>query len=208
MKTIVYDFVTLLVVLDPIGTTAIFIALTRGANIEHRRRMAIHAVIIAGIVLFGFVLGGDFMLAALGVGLPAFRIAGGCLLFLIAFDMLRAGHGGLRHLTEGESREAGASPDISVFPLAIPLIAGPATMTTVLLLSKGAGGNLLDLGLLMAVLAATLGLVLLSLLAAAQVVALLGTTGVNVISRVLGILLATIAAQLILDGLTTGLHMG
>jgi len=208
LRPVFYQFVALSAVLDPIGTAAIFISLTGGAALEHRRRMACHSVIIAAIILVGFMIAGKVILQVLGVGLPAFRIAGGCLLFLVAVDMLRAGHGGLRQLTDTESREAGASADITVFPLAIPLIAGPGAMTTVLLLTERYNDSALDIVVLIAVLGAALGAMLLSLLAAARLVGYLGTTGVNVVSRVLGILLATIAAQLVLDGITTGLRLG
>ena len=206
-RTIAYYFTALVVIIDPVGTAALFIGLTRGANPEHRRRMAVRGVAIAGIVLLTFAFAGDFILQALGVGLPAFRIGGGSLLFLLAIDMLLAGQPGFRGLTEVENREAGASRDISVFPLAIPLIAGPGALTTMALLMQRTG-DVADQVLLIAVLMAVLAIALGVLLAADQVIKLLGATGVHVISRVLGILLAAIAAQLILDGIAGGLRLG
>ncbi len=207
-KTVFYYFVALLVIIDPIGTAAAFIALMRGVNPEYGRRIALRGVVIAGIVLLAFAVAGDLVLEALGVGLPAFRLAGGCLLFLIAIDMLLAGQPGFRQLTESENREAGGSYDISVFPLAIPLIAGPGALTTIVLLMEHAEGNPLESAWLVVVTAAVLALTLISLLFAARIVAFLGATGVNVVHRVFGILLAALAAQLILDGIAGGLRLG
>jgi multiple antibiotic resistance protein len=201
LRTIAYSFVALLVITDPVGTAALFLGLTRGASAAHRRHMACRGVAIAGGVLLAFAFGGDIMLRALGVGLPAFRIAGGCLLFLLAIDMLLARQPGFRDLTESENREAGASPDISVFPLAIPLIAGPGALTTMVLLMNRTGEDVMNQVFLIVVLVVVLIVILLTLLAASELVKVLGATGVNVFSRVLGILLAALAVQLIIDGI-------
>jgi multiple antibiotic resistance protein len=206
-QAIAYYFAALLVIVDPIGTAALFLGLTRGVSSAERRRLALRGVTIAGVVLLVFAFTGDFLLRALGIGLPAFRIAGGSLLFLLAIDMLLAGQPGFRHLTESESREAGEGHDISVFPLAIPVIAGPGALTTMVLLMGGVEGNALGQGVVIVVLVAVLLIMLAALLTAGQLLSVLGRTGVNVVSRVLGILLAALAVQLVLDGLTAALRL-
>lgn len=200
-QTIGYSFLALFVIVDPVGTAALFVGLTRGMTEAQSRRMATRAVIIAGAILLFFAFAGDQLLKALGIGLPAFRIAGGSLLFLLAIEMVFAHHSGLRGLTETESREAVASHDISVFPLAIPLIAGPGALTTMVLLMGAAGSQWIAKLSVVAVLVMVLALTLLLLLIAGQLIKILGTTGVNVVSRVFGILLAALAIQLVLEGI-------
>ncbi|HEX6978472.1 MAG TPA: MarC family protein [Alphaproteobacteria bacterium] len=209
-QTLAYGFIALFVIIDPVGTAALFAGLTRGMTDAYRQRMARRAVVVAGLTLLFFAFAGEVLLEALGIGLPAFRIAGGALLFLLAIDMVFPRQVGLRSLTETENREAGdeanAHHDISVFPLAIPLIAGPGALTTMVLLMRAAPGWEHRVGII-AVLAVVLAILFLLLLISARVVKLLGTTGVNVVSRVLGILLAALAAQLVLDGLAEGLKL-
>jgi multiple antibiotic resistance protein len=166
----------------------------------------VRAVVIAAILLLIFAFGGSALLRALGIGLPAFRIAGGVLLFLVAIDMVFARQSGVRALTAQESREVDPSHDISVFPLAIPLIAGPGALTTMVLLMGRAGDDLAR-GAVVAALAVVLAITLVLLLMATRIVRLLGATGVNVVSRVLGVLLAAVAVQLILDGVVEGLDL-
>jgi multiple antibiotic resistance protein len=193
--------VALFVTIDPLGIGPVFAALTRGADDAHRRLMAIKGVLIgAGIILF-FALGGDFLLRALGIGLPAFRIAGGILLLLLAIDMIFARPSGLRSTTESEREEATHRQDISVFPLAIPLIAGPGTLTTILLLMGRTGYEPLAVAAVLGVLALVLAVTLAVLLTAARMTRLLGITGINVVSRVLGIVLAALACQFVIDGI-------
>jgi multiple antibiotic resistance protein len=193
--------VALFVTIDPLGIGPVFAALTRGMDEAHRRLMAVKGVLIgAGIILF-FALGGDFLLRALGIGLPAFRIAGGILLLLLAIDMIFARPSGLRSTTESEREEASHRQDISVFPLAIPLIAGPGTLTTILLLMGRTGYEPLAVAAVLGVLALVLGVTLAVLLTAARMTRLLGITGINVVSRVLGILLAALACQFVIDGI-------
>jgi multiple antibiotic resistance protein len=157
-----------------------------------------------GLALF-FAFGGEFLLRALGVTLPAFQVAGGALLFLLATDMVFARPSGLRHTTEAETREARRSPDISVFPLAVPLLAGPGCLTSIVLLMRQADGSRSAEGLVILALALVMLAAFVSLLAAGRLVALLGVTGTNVISRVLGIILAALAAELLLSGLHAAL---
>jgi multiple antibiotic resistance protein len=190
--------VALLVTIDPIGTGPIFAALTRDSDDAHRRRMAIKGVLIAAIILFVFAFVGEFLLHALGIGFPAFRIAGGILLLLLAIDMAFARPSGIRSTTPPEQEEASHKEDISVFPLAIPLISGPGALTSLLLLMGKAQGDILSQAVVMGVLTLVLLANLAVLLAAAKVSKLMG---VNVINRVLGILLAALACQFVIDGI-------
>lgn len=195
----------LFVAVDPIGLAAIFAGLTQGESAHYRRRMALHGTGLAALVLVVFALFGDSLLAALHISLPAFRIAGGALLFLLAVDMVFARHSGVRAPTEREQAEAEHRKDISVFPLAIPLIAGPGAITTVLLMAGTGRGSLLMTGALLAVLAVVLATTLASLLAAGRIMRVIGETGANVVGRVFGIVLAALAVQFVLDGLQAAL---
>ncbi len=199
------SFILLFVVVDPIGLAPLFAALTQDATPLQRRRIAVRGVLIAGGILLVFVILGDALLRALGIGLAAFQIAGGVLLFLLAVDMLFARHSGLRSTTEREQKEAERKKDISVFPLAIPLIAGPGALTTVLLMVGEQGDNPVVVGAALAVVVLVLAVTLASLLFAARVLRVIGETGANVVSRVFGVVLAALAAQYILDGLQAAL---
>ena len=199
--SLIQAFIALFVVIDPVGQAPIFAGLTRGAKKTYQRSMAIRGVLLASIILFIFAFAGSALMDSLGVGLPAFKIAGGVLLFLIAVDMLFARDSGLRSTTEGELKEADHRRDISVFPLAIPLIAGPGAMTTVVLLLRESAGDMPKTIGILAILAFVLLLTLIFLLLAVQITTLLGVTGSNVISRVLGIILTSLAVQWTLDGI-------
>jgi len=192
--------VTLLVTVDPIGTAPMFAALTAGHSPVERARVARRGVAIAAGVLVGFALGGELLLAALGIELDSFRIAGGVLLLLLSIDMLMVRHSGLRTTTESEERESGQRTDISVFPLAIPLVAGPGAMTSVVLLMSQAQRDLARSALVLGELTLVLVLTLGCFLGAARLMKVLGITGVNVVTRVAGILLAALAVQFIVDG--------
>jgi len=205
MFELLFDtFLILFVVIDPIGIAPIFATITHGESEAYRRRMALRGTALAAMVLVVFALLGDSLLAALNIGLPAFRIAGGALLFLLAIDMVFARHSGVRAPTQREQAEAEHRKDISVFPLAIPLIAGPGAITTVLLTAGGRHESFAAVGALLAMLGAVLGLTLISLLFSIRIMKLMGETGANVVSRVLGILLAALAVQFVLDGLQAG----
>lgn len=200
IETAFYAFVAFFVILDPPGTAALFAAMTRNIADSHRRVMARKATLMAGALLFLFAIGGEWLMAALGITLPAFRVAGGVLLFLLATDMVFARQSGLRSTTPVEDAEAAAREDITVFPLAFPLIAGPGAMTSVVLMMGRAQGDPASVAAVLAVLAAVLGILLAMLLAAGQVLRVLGVTGAHVVSRVLGIVLAALAVQFVLDG--------
>lgn len=198
-----YELVSLLVILDPPGTAVLFAAMIPRASLADRTRQAKRACGIAFIVLSMFGIAGERLLHALGIGLPAMRVAGGILLFLTAADMVTA-RGELR-ATHAEQRAATGTDDISVFPPAIPLIAGPGTMTTMVLFQSASHDNPLAIAAIEAALIVALGITLAALLAAGWIARLLGKTGSHVIGRVLGVLLAALAAQITLDGLRQAL---
>jgi multiple antibiotic resistance protein len=197
------SFVTLLVVIDPLGLAPIFAALTQGFPEKQKRESAIRGTALGAVILIVFALVGNALLGALGIGLPAFRIAGGILLFLLSLDMIFARPSGMRSSTVSEQEEESYQQDISVFPLAIPLVAGPGGITTVLLYTSGGGTE--QVALFMVVLFVVLLLTLCSLLLAPRIMRLFGETGANVLSRVLGVLLAALAVQFVLDGIHTSL---
>jgi len=193
-------FVTFLVVIDPVGLAPIFAAMTSSQDRAQRRRTAVTGVLVAAGVLVAFAAVGSWLLAALGISLEAFRIAGGVLLFLVAIDMLFAKHSGISWTTPGEAREASQRHDVAVFPLAIPLIAGPGAIASAVLMMTRADGDLRLQAMLVAVMLGVLVLVLAALLLAGRMFKILGVTGTNVVTRVLGMLLAALAVQFVIDG--------
>lgn len=197
-------FVVLFVVVDPIGLAPIFAALTHGSNEAYRQKMARRAILVSAALLIVFTLLGNQLLGWLGISIDAFRIAGGFLLFLLSIDMVFARHSGLRSTTKTEQHEAEEREDISVFPLAIPLVAGPGSMTT-LMLMLGDSNSGKDIFTVMAVLIVVLLISYVAFISAAKIMNKLGETGINVISRVLGILLAALAVQFMLDGIKASL---
>lgn len=201
-------FVTLLVVIDPLGVATIFVSLTRGGTTAYRRRMAVKGVLIAAGILYAFAFSGDVLLRTLGISLDAFKITGGLLLFLLAIDMIFARPSGMRSTTVREQEAAQYKDDISVFPLAFPLLSGPGALTTVLLSTAGTVGQpQLFLGLLGA-LAAVLVLTLASLFAAPALLRVLGETGSSVVDRLLGLVLAALATQFVVDGVRASFGRG
>lgn len=198
-------FVTYFVVIDPIGIAPLFASLTRGGAPAYRKRMAIKGVAIATGILLFFALTGDLLLRLLGISIPAFRIAGGALLFILALDMVLARPSGMRNATVREQEEAHFKDDISVFPLAFPLLSGPGALTTVLLTtSRAQASPMLFYGALGALLV-VLGLTLLALLAAPRLLKLMGDTGAMVVDRLFGVILAALAAQYVVDGVRASL---
>ncbi len=194
-------FATLFVVIDPPGLVPLFIALTRGMEPARRRAMAQRACLIAAVLLTAFGLFGESLLGFIGISMPAFRIAGGILLFLTALDMLFE-----RRTQRREGQQADPDHDPSVFPLATPLIAGPGAIATMILLVGQSGpgwqGAAWVIGLLLLMMAVTFAF----LLASPPLERLLGRTGVVVITRLLGMLLAALSVQFVIDGVRqTGL---
>jgi multiple antibiotic resistance protein len=194
-------FVTLAVVIDPPGCAPIFAGLTREASPAQRRGMAVRAVLVAtGILLFFGLLGED-LLDALGISLAAFRIAGGIMLFLIALEMVFERRTQRR---ETRAQEVSANPDhddVSVFPMAIPMIAGPGSIASVMLLEARSDG-LAESLVVLAALAGVLVLTLLALLAAGPLMRLLGHRMEAMLTRLLGVILAALAAQFVIDGIS------
>lgn len=193
-------FVTFFVVIDPIGLAPIFIGLVGAVPRREQRRIALRGVGIGTGILLAFALVGQPILDSLGVSLAALRIAGGILLFMLAVDMLFARRTGLSSTTQSETEEAAHREDVSVFPLAIPHIAGPGAITAVLLMVSEAGNNWVQLGVGLAVFLLVMALLAGALVMAGTLTRLLGEIGANVISRVLGILLAALAVQYVING--------
>ena len=187
-------FVTLFVIVDPIGLTPLFAALTQGMPTAHRRAIGLRACLIGFGILALFTLFGEAVLGFVGISMPAFRIAGGVLLFLTALDML------FERRTKRREDQAEDRPDPSVFPLAIPLIAGPGAIATVILLA-GQQPGLAGLLAVLAVAAAVLAVVFAFFLTAGLLERALGRVGINVVTRLLGMLLAALSVQFVLDGL-------
>jgi multiple antibiotic resistance protein len=198
-----YALVALTVIIDPAGTAVLFIGLTPHDTTAERTSQARRACFVAFAVLALFGLGGELLLTRLGISLAAMKVAGGILLFLTAADMVTA-KGVLRATTEEREAATRTEEDIAVFPLAIPLLAGPGAMTTMVVLHARAAGNTLAITAIEVALVLVLGATLVALLLARQVAKLLGVTGATVIGRVLGVLLAGLAAQLVLDGVRQG----
>jgi len=192
-------FVTFLVVIDPPGCAPIFAGLTREATAAQRRSMAIRSVLIAACILLFFALLGEELLGALGVSLSAFRIAGGIMLFLIAIDMVFEKRTERR---ENRAEEVAASEvdDVSVFPMAIPMIAGPGSIASAMLLTARADG-LAATAVVLGALLAVLLLTLVALLAAGPLMRLLGHKMEAMLTRLLGVILAALAVQFVLDGI-------
>src|SRR5687767_5984585 len=192
-------FVTLVIVLDPVGLAPTFVAITHGMPRSARRQVALRASLIAASVLAGTALVGDKLLATVGISLPAFRIAGGLLLFSIASEMVF----GVRIQRQSATAEQALEErvrNIAAFPLAIPLMAGPGAITAVVLLSGRAVGQPALLGGLIAVAVLVVALCLVVFLAASRIEKILGITGNVVLSRLLGVLLAALAVQFVVDG--------
>ncbi|MBU6469830.1 MAG: NAAT family transporter [Gammaproteobacteria bacterium] len=197
-------FISLFVVIDPIGLAPMFGAITRGGGQLHRRRMAIKGTILATAILLVFAAIGDWLLRMLGISFPAFKIAGGALLFLIAIDMVFARQSGGRSATEREEEEGKAKEDVSVFPLAFPLIAGPGALATILIMVSEAHGKIMMFVGLVVVVLLVLGITLGCLLLTNRLMKLLGETGANVIGRLFGVILAALAVQFVVDGIRAG----
>lgn len=192
-------FVTLLVTIGPIETAAVFASLTNGIHRTHRVSLAVRAIIVASALLLVFALAGNILLALLHVSLPAFQIAGGLLLFLQALT-LTFSKSGLSSISEGEHREAELPGDIAVFPLAFPIIAGPGSLSAIVLV-MGRVDEWESRGAVIGMLALCLALTLAAMLATDWLMGLLGKTGSDVVGRISGVLLAALAVQFALDGL-------
>ena len=194
-------FVVLLVVVEPLSLLPILAGLTQGADDAYRRQMSFKAVGISTVVCVLFAVGGTALLKVLGISVDAFKIGGGILLFMLAIEMVFARESGVRSITPGEGEEAHHRVDISVFPLAFPMIAGPGALATILLafasVPFGSAQFLAQLAVIAVVLVITLGLMLVT----GPVMRVVGVTGGAVLGRLLGVLLAALAAQFVIDGI-------
>lgn len=201
LETAAIAFATFFATIGPVDVAAMFSALTAGSTPVHRRAMAIRGTLIAGGILITFALVGEIMLGSLGISLAALRTAGGILLLLIGIDMVFARSSGGTSTIEDEEKEAASKQDISVFPIATPLIAGPGAMGAAVLLMANTNGDLTLQATVIASIIAILLLTFIALLLASKIQQLLGVTGMHVIGRVMGVLLSALAVQFIFDGI-------
>ena len=189
-------FAALFVVIDPIGLTPLFVALTKGADAKHRRGVAFRASVIGASILLAFALFGEAVLGFIGISMPAFQIAGGILLLLTALDML------FERRSKRRGKNVADMPDPSVFPLATPLIAGPGAIATVILLmgqTNSPAGSIAVIGVMLAVVA----IVCLFFMAGGLLERILGQIGIDVATRLLGMLLAALSVQFMINGIST-----
>jgi multiple antibiotic resistance protein len=194
-------FIIFFVVIEPVSLVPMFGALTRGGEPGYRRKMALKSIAISAGIFIVFALAGDGLLRLLGISVSAFKIAGGILLFLLAVDMVLARESGLRSTTVREQDEARYREDISVFPMAFPLITGPGALATMLLLTAGAA-DWIGVGLVLAMGLLALAVTLVMLLLTQPLMRVIGVTAGSVISRLLGVVLSALAAQYVVDGIT------
>jgi multiple antibiotic resistance protein len=197
-------FITLVVIIDPPGCAPIFASLTSGTTAAHRRSMAIRSATVAWFILVFFALLGEPLLNTLGISLSAFRLAGGIMLFIIALEMVFEKRTERREARAQEIEGTPEGEDIAVFPMAIPMIAGPGSIATIMLLSARANG-LVEGAVVLGAMTLVLLLTLIALLAAGPLMKLIGAKLEAMITRILGVILAALAAQFVLDGLERSL---
>lgn len=193
-----YAFTSIFVIVNPIEATMVFISLTAGLKTEEKRRIYRHTTIVAFEIAFIFAVGGDLVLRFFGITVDSLRVAGGILLFLVAIDMLRAGRQN-RKVTEVEMRDANTREDISVFPLAMPLLTGPGAITTVVVL-MGAASTLPEKAMVLLALVVTFVLAYYILKFSELIDRALGITGIMVLTRILGLILGAIAVNFVATG--------
>jgi len=201
LETAIVAFTTFFATISPVDIAVVYAAMTPTTSIKQKRLMAIRGCFIAGLLLLSFALIGKALLTTLGISLAALKVAAGILLLLIAIDMVFARSSGGTSTTDEENEEAVSRDDVSVFPIATPLIAGPGSMGAVILLMANTEGDLLAQSVIIAALIIVLLITLALLLLANKVQRLLGITGMNVVSRVFGVLLSALAVQFMFDGI-------
>lgn len=201
LETYVIAFTTFFATVGPLDVAGMFAVLTPTAHSSARRAMAIRGTAIATLILVIFALFGNYLLAGLGISLAALKVAGGILLLLMSIEMVFARRSGGTSTTNEEKDEASTKGDISVFPLATPLIAGPGAMGAAILLMAKSEGSWVDQALVMGGLFTVMAITLVLLLLAEKVSRVLGLTGMHVVSRVFGVLLSALAIQFIFDGI-------
>ena len=203
-------FVTFFVLIDAVGVAPVFATMTAPGGPKYARRMAIKSVIVATIIVFAFAIGGAWLLDKMHISITAFRAAGGALLFLIALDMVfekrteRRENRAESHLSE----EHEPQEDISVFPLGIPMLAGPGTIATAMLYMGNAEGNYLEQGVVLASLGLNMALVLMIFLLAGPIIRFMGESVAGALTRILGVILAALSVQLLIDGIKGAFGLG
>lgn len=200
-ETILIALTTFFATIGPADLALVFAAITRKNTAAERRTMALRGVLVAGGILLFFAIFGEPLLRLFGITLPALRVAGGILLLLISIDMVFARHSGGTGTTPEEEDEAAHREDISVFPLAMPLIAGPGAISATILLTTGSPGFGVEWFAVVGALTVILLLSYLAMLVAIPIQRLLGLTGLAVVSRIVGVLLAALAVQFLFDGI-------
>ncbi len=201
LETAIVAFTTFFATIGPVSIAVIFAVMTHGSRAEIKKTMAIRGCLIATAILISFALAGETLLFALGISLAALKVSGGILLLLIAIDMVFARSSGVSSTTDEENKEAEDKDDISVFPLATPLIAGPGSMGASILLMANAESDFTTQAIVISALISVLIITLILLLLASKVQRLLGVTGMHVITRVFGVLLSALAVQFMFNGL-------
>jgi multiple antibiotic resistance protein len=194
-EALFYDFVALLVIVNPIQAAATFATLTYDVGADEQRRLARRASIAALAILLVFGFGGEALLKALGISFAAFRVAGGLLLLLVGFDMVFA------KATSSSEPRATSGDDPSIFPLAIPMISGPGALTTMVALVSKRRESPLEIGLVVVLAVAVIAITFLAMRVSRRLTGFFGMSGVNAVSRIMGIIVASIAVQLIVNGL-------
>ena len=197
---IFYDFVTLIAIINPVEAAAAFATLTGSFGPKQKATIALRSSIVATLILLGFGFVGEALLNAIGVGFPAFRIAGGLLLLRVGFNMVFAKETGTQRLDEDEQEAAAQSDDPSVFPLAIPIITGPGALTTIVAILSKKDQTPFEIGAVVVVVLVVMAITFVSMRASSAVTRVLGPTGVNAVGRIMGVLVSAIAIQLVLDG--------
>ena len=195
IEIVITTFVTFFVIIDPIGLTPVFTALTTGMSKEKRRTVSIRACLLGFTILLVFGLSGDAVLNAVGISLPAFRISGGLLLFLIAVEML------FKKRNERRRKEVEHDNDPSVFPLAVPLIAGPGAIATMILLAGSNGNDYASTSIIIGIAGSVILTAFVLFQLGGLIERVLGATGIDVVTRLFGMLLAALAVQFVLDGI-------
>lgn len=201
LETATVALATFFATIGPLDVAAVFAALTASHSQQRRRQMAVRGASIAGVVLLLFAITGEQVLNLLGISLAALRTGGGILLLLIGIDMVFARTSGSTSTTDEEEAEAMGKQDISVFPIATPLIAGPGAMGATVLLIANTEGNLTEQAVIIASLVAIILMTLVMMLLSAQIDRVFGKTGMHVITRIMGVLLSALAVQFIFDGI-------
>ncbi len=202
LEQFVKFFIVFFVVVEPVSLVPLFASLTEGASSAYKKKMAVKSVLIAGLIILMFALTGATFLGAMGISIEAFRIFGGLLLFVVALEMVFARESGTRTSTD-EQAESRRRADVSVFPLAFPFMSGPGALTTILLWFGPVGvlqQPLMFAGLMGAAFL-VLAISLAMMLAAGQLMRVLGATGANVANRLLGVVLGALAVQFVIDGI-------